>query len=745
MIDDAATLRRWMVAVFAALIALVLHLAAQPSAGAAAHLPFFFAIAVVAMIGGRWPAALVLGAGLGVAVWRLFDGSTSLPEAPLVRFAVLSGYVVLGALLIAMGHTARRHAQDSRRAREELQLALAAAEVGSWNFDFASSRLKYSPNVGPLIGRPAGFVHRDLDEWRSDVHPDDLAELTRSLRASGNGESYEVRYRFRTPSGDWRWLQVRGRITRTAEGRLLRADGVVMDITGARRTELDLWRSSQELRTMLDLIPAGVAIAHDATGDRITVSPRFARMLGIDELTNASCSGNQRDDLPYRCMRGGVEIPGDEQPMQVAARTGREVHDCELDLVFDDGHVVHLLSSAAPLFDTDGKVRGAIGVHTDVTALKEAQRNLERMDRQKDIFLATLAHELRNPLAPIRYAAAMLRARTEAAVIDEAARIIERQSGQMRQLLDELLDMSRVTRDAIELRHELVDLNQVLRHEVESLRSQLAETSQSVDVKFEQSAWVLGDETRLHQIVANLLSNAAKYTPAGGRIEAALDCHEAELELRIRDNGIGIASADLPHVFDLFTQIRKPGAVPGSGLGIGLAVVRRLVQLHGGSIAVTSAGPGTGSTFTVLLPRAASPGETGNRQDSVPDAVGDGRRVLLCDDNVDATDTLAGFLRLHGFTVRVTYDGTSARRAAADFQPEIAVLDLGLPDIPGEDVARWIRGQPWGADVLLVAVTGWGQAHDRARTAAAGFTHHLVKPVEPQQLLVLLGARATCS
>jgi len=744
MIDDAATVRRWMVAAAAALAALVVHLAAQPAAGIASHLSFFLAIAIVAMISGRAPAGLVLGSGLAVSVWRLVDGSTSLPDAWSVRSAILAGYLVLGALLIAMGHTARRHAQDSQRARAELQRALAAAEVGSWNFDFESSELRYSPNVGPLIGRPTGFVHQSLEEWRSEVHPDDVAEVTQLLRAAGKGESYEVRYRLRTPTGDWRWLQARGRITRNPEGRLLRADGIVMDITGVRRTELDLWRSSQELRTMLDLIPAGVAIAHDATGERITVSPRFARMLTIDVLTNASTSGDERTGLPYRCMRGGVEIPGEELPMQVAARTGREVHDFEVDIAFDDGRVVHLLSNAAPLFDTDGKVRGAIGVHTDITALKEAQRDLERMDRQKDVFLATLAHELRNPLAPIRYAAAMLRTRADAAVLDEAARIIERQAGQMGQLLDELLDMSRVTRDAIELRRELVDLAQVLRHEVEALQSQLAETAHQVDVKSAQSAWVLGDETRLHQIVANLLSNAVKYTPPGGRIEAALRCRENDLELTVRDDGIGIAGKDLPHVFDLFTQVRKPGALPGSGLGIGLAVVRRLVQSHGGSIVVASAGPGRGSTFTVLLPRAASPGEVDNPQDTAFDPGGEERRILLCDDNADAANTLAEFLRLHGFLVHVTYDGTSARRAAEEFKPEIAVLDLGLPDISGEDVARSIRGQPWGADVLLVAVTGWGQAQDRARTAAAGFTHHLVKPVEPRQLLKVLGARATC-
>jgi signal transduction histidine kinase/CheY-like chemotaxis protein len=625
MIDDEAIARRWLVAVVAVLVALGLHLLLYPTAGPASHMPFFFIIGIVAVVSGRAPAVLALGAGLAVAVWRVIDGSTALPDSGAVRGSVLFAYLVLGVLIIFMGHRARSHAQESKR---------------------------------------------------------------------------------------------------------------------ATKAELDLWRSSQELRTLLDLIPAGVAVAHDTTGNNITVSPRFARMLQIGDVANASATGDQRDQLPYRCMRDGVEIPGAELPMQVAARTGREVHDFEIDLEYGDGRVAHLLASAAPLFDADGKRRGAIGVHTDITALKEAQRELERMDRQKDIFLATLAHELRNPLAPIRYAAMLLRKRTDPSVAEESGRIIERQTAQMGQLLDELLDMSRVTRDVIELRRQPVELGDVVRQEVEAIRPQLTELSHEVQVHCAAPAWVIGDETRLHQIVGNLLSNAAKYTRPGGRIEVTLSRRDDTLELTVRDNGIGIAREDLPHVFDLFTQIRKPDIAPGSGLGIGLAVVQRLVKLHGGCIAVASAGPGAGSEFTVTLPRAADQARSSGPGVRVIEPQGEGARVLVCDDNVDATDSLAQLLRLYGFNVRVAYDGATAQRLADEFQPDIAVLDLGLPDVPGEDVARWIRGRPWGKRVVLIAVTGWGEQQDRERTAAAAFEHHLVKPVEPHALLALLGCRA---
>ena len=484
MIDDTALVRRWLLAGLALVIASTLYVQLYSVAGPAAQIPFLIAVALVAWTSGRWPAVVVLGAGLGTALWRVLDGSSPLPDSPSMRAAILLGYVALSGLIILIADSARRNAQESRRAREEYDRAMVAANVGTWHYDYGARTLTYSANIGPMIGRPAGFVHGSLDQWRRDVHPDDQAVLQQSLRDASRGDSYEVRYRLKTGSGGWCWMLVRGRIARDATGSLLHADGVVMDITGARNAEMNLQRSSQELRTILDLIPAGVAIAHNAAGDQITVSPRFARMLGIDEsVRNASYTGDQREKLPYVCMRDGAEIPGEQLPMQVAARTGQEVHDVEIDLVFDDKRVAHLLVSAAPLFDADGKVRGAIGVHTDITALKVAQRDLERMDRQKDVFLATLAHELRNPLAPIGYAAAMLRRNTDPAAIAEASRIIERQTAQMRQLLDELLDMSRVTRNVIELRREPVDLESILRHEVQALKAQMDEHEKQVVVR----------------------------------------------------------------------------------------------------------------------------------------------------------------------------------------------------------------------------------------------------------------------
>lgn len=738
---------RWLFAVAAALTAYLLHVVLHPATtpGGMRYVPFLVAVAVVAVMSGRAPAVLTLMAGLAAeAIYDSFNiGSSLTGRADIGRESALYVYLLIGTLIIAIGHQARRHALETRRVRAELRRALAAAGVGSWNFEFKTGKFSYSENVGPMIGRDGGFVHRSLDQWRRDIHPDDLAPLRAALDAARGGEAYELKYRLRTPANEWRWLLVRGRIAHDAHGVLQRADGIVMDVTSARTAELDRWRLSEELRTMLDLVPGGVTVAHDTTGDHVTVSAGWARMLGVADIANVSSTGSERHRLPYRCMRDGKEIPPDELPVQATARTGREQRNVELDLVYADGRTVNLLTSVAPLFDADGKLRGSIGMHTDITTLKQAQRELERVGRQKDIFLATLAHELRNPLAPVRYAAALLRNGADATIIEEARRVIERQTSQMSQLLDELLDMSRITRDVIELRREPVDLGKVVRQEIDALRPRLCELDQKIEFTVAEAAWVTGDMTRLHQVVNNLLSNAVKYSNPGGCITVRVEVVEAQTTLRVRDCGVGIARADLERVFDLFSQVRKPGVTPRGGLGIGLAVVRRLVELHGGRIEAFSEGLGTGAEFFVTLPRTAvapvvstPPIAPVAEQGSCEHA---GRpRVLVVDDNVDAADTLAELLRAQQVDVRVAYDGVGATAEADAFHPGLVLLDLGLPGKTGEEVAVWIRSRPWGRICTLVAVTGWGQPQDRARTAIAGFDQHLVKPVEPSQILELV-------
>jgi signal transduction histidine kinase len=377
--------------------------------------------------------------------------------------------------------------------------------------------------------------------------------------------------------------------------------------------------------------------------------------------------------------------------------------------------------------------------------LERARRShrdaLETEIQRKNDFLATLAHELRNPLAPIRYAARLIREGAKPSELAQARAMIERQSAQMARLLDDLLDFSRLTRDMIELKRETLDLRHIVEEAVSAALPVLESMHHRVQLELPGNPlWMSGDATRLNQILGNLLQNAARYTEPGGliRINALQEGHEALI--CVRDTGIGIAAEVLPHVFDLFTQ--GPGAEKRHvGLGIGLSVVKRLTELHGGTVSAESAGPATGSLFTVRLPLAEAPltGRTADwvdTADAPPTAVGG--RILIVDDNPDIADSLAMLLRDPMRAVAVAYDGDQAMRISAALQPNFIVLDLGMPKMDGYDLARWIREQPWGQNAYLVAVTGWGQEQHRQRTRAAGFNEHLVKPVDPETLLSLL-------
>jgi signal transduction histidine kinase/ActR/RegA family two-component response regulator len=498
---------------------------------------------------------------------------------------------------------------------------------------------------------------------------------------------------------------------------------------GAERLE----RQRSELKTMLDLIPVGIGVAEDREARSIVASPGLASMLGLPLGRNVSRSGADAASLPFRTLRDGRELDREELPMQVACRTGREVRDFEMTLAFDDGRQLDLMVSAAPLFDAEGEVRGAIGAHVDITKLKSAQRTLDESSRQKDEFLATLAHELRNPMAPITYAAAVLGPDAPPAVIAQARDTIQRQAAHMGRLLDDLLDVSRIHRNAIELKVRPLDLVAVVRAAIDAVRGDLERRMHRLECACPpEPVWVAGDPDRLHQVVLNLLANAIKYTDRGGRVRVSVDVEHRQARVRVVDDGVGMAPESIPKMFDLFTQA-DPGRA--GGLGIGLSVVRRLVELHGGQVSARSDGPGTGAEFTVRLPVIAPPAESPPEASGTLTLFRQAPRILVVDDSRDAADTLAAFLRSHGLSVQVAYDGAAATRAAEDSHPEAVVLDLGMPGMTGYDVARWIRSRPWGSAVRLVAVTGWGQARDRARAKSAGFDDHFVKPVQPTLLL----------
>jgi signal transduction histidine kinase len=387
--------------------------------------------------------------------------------------------------------------------------------------------------------------------------------------------------------------------------------------------------------------------------------------------------------------------------------------------------------------------RANAALQGEVTVRSRAEDALRQADRHKDEFLAMLAHELRNPLAPIRNAVHLMRMKAlQDPQMCLARDVIERQLSQLTRLVDDLLDVSRITRGKINLTRQPLKVSELIARAVETVEPIIQGRSQVLTVELpEQPPVVDGDCMRLTQAIANVLGNAAKYTDTGGSIVLQVCARARDVEIRVRDTGIGIPAEVLPKIFDLFTQLDQRMERPQSGLGIGLALVRRLVEMHGGSVSAHSEGAGRGSEFVICLPLMTP---------AVLPAVGDQltaecqaarpqhRRILVADDNLDALESLAALLALNGHEVHRAQDGAAALQAAMRHRPEVIFLDIGMPQMDGYEVARRIRAHEWGKELLLIAVTGWGQESDRQRSFAAGFDFHLVKPVDLEKLNQLL-------
>jgi CheY-like chemotaxis protein/nitrogen-specific signal transduction histidine kinase len=411
-----------------------------------------------------------------------------------------------------------------------------------------------------------------------------------------------------------------------------------------------------------------------------------------------------------------------------------------------------VLMSAAPVLDAAGGLIGGVLVQVDITKRVQAEAALRRADRQKDEFLATLAHELRNPLAPIRTAVELIRRSNPAdTTVQRARTIIERQVMHLSRLVDDLLDVSRISFGTIELRQETLDLGSAAVSAVDSIGPTVEAAGLTLEQRIGPApVLVRGDATRLVQCILNLLNNAVKFTPRGGRIWLRVGQEGPMAVVEVSDSGNGILSDNLERIFELFVQEQPSGFGGNTGMGIGLALTRKLVELHGGSVRASSAGPGQGSTFRIELPAVAAAVDGHPAEDPSTRAVdGAGTRVLVVDDNRDAADTLGEMLAMSDFNVTTEYGGEAAVRAVEQGAPDAVLLDIGLPDIDGYEVCHRIRHLALTRQPVVIALTGWGQDQDRDRATAAGFNAHLTKPAEPERILSLLhellGATAVSS
>jgi PAS domain S-box-containing protein len=432
----------------------------------------------------------------------------------------------------------------------------------------------------------------------------------------------------------------------------------------------------------------------------------------------------------------------DERLRAVAARTDL---DSEFRIVRPDGETRWIASKGKVFYRADGEPLRMLGVSIDITERKRTEEALRDADRKKDEFLATLAHELRSPLAPIRNALGILETTGLAQPELEWGRgVLDRQVRLMARLLEDLLDVSRISLNKLELRKERVELAAVLEAALETSRPVIDDGGHALDVTLPPEPIHLeADPVRLAQVFANLLNNAAKYTEKGGRLQLTAERIGKDVIVSVKDSGIGIVAETLPRIFDIFSQAKRALAWSQGGLGIGLSLVKGLVELHGGTVEARSEGPGRGSEFIVSLP--VEP-KTTAVQPTPPDEEhkpGTKCRVLIADDNRDSADSLAMLLQIMGNEVGTAYDGEQAVEAAAALRPEVVVLDLGMPKLDGYEACRRIREQPWGRGMFLIALTGWGQEEDRHRTAEAGFNQHMVKPVDPDVLMKLLASRSS--
>jgi len=437
----------------------------------------------------------------------------------------------------------------------------------------------------------------------------------------------------------------------------------------------------------------------------------------------------------------------EEEMILSRLRRGEPVEHYETVRMTKEGRLIDIAVTISPVRDELGQVVGASKVARDVTQQKRVQRELQEADARKTEFLALLAHELRNPLGPIRHAVKILRARAPSPdELQWATSIIDRQTEHMTRLVEDLLDVSRITRGTIELRRERVDLSTILKSAVEASSALMERNRHQLKVTTpSQPLYVEGDAMRLTQVVANLLDNAAKYTDPGGNVWLSAEREGEQAVVRVKDSGIGIPSEMLPRIFDMFTQGGLPLERAQGGLGVGLALVERLVLLHGGNVSAYSSGAGQGSQFTIRLPLAqAQKVPAVERQDAKLPKSATRCRVLVVDDNVDSVDSLAMLLRMMGHEVETASDGASGLVKAAAFRPDVAILDIGLPKVNGYELAKQIRQQEWSANVVLVALTGWGQEQHRRRSEESGFNYHLTKPVEFDVLQEILATADHC-
>ena len=592
--------------------------------------------------------------------------------------------------------------------------------------------------------------------WTAAVHPDERdAALHTVVDANARRAPFSMEHRLRHAVDGYRWVIATGQPRFAANGDFLGFVGNVLDISDRKRTEQALHETRDTLVTMFDALPVGVAVAGQ-DGKLLLSNQAMHRYLPTGVLPSLDEERYMRwtafhDDgrLVERRDFAGAR----------AARGERVVPGIEARYLGDDGVEIWTQVAAVPLKGRDNVTRGHVAIVTDIDAFKRTEAALRlaesrqrelfdevaRANRNLSEFLAVLAHELRNPLAPLLTGLELMRiGPADAGAIANVRSMMERQVRQLAHLIDDLLDIARVTNGKVEIRKARVDLNAIVADAVETSLPLIEQKQHTFDLQLNAAPLpVLADATRIAQVVGNLLTNAAKYTPPGGAMSLRVTQDGADAVITVTDNGVGIPAASLESVFEMFSQVGSNRKHAQGGLGIGLSLVRQLIALHDGAVSAHSEGIGNGSTFVVrlALDQAAVAPAPGNAPAAQGAPIGP-LRILVTDDNVDAAETLSILLEMEGHDVTLAHDGQQALQMAAQCLPDVAFLDIGLPDMSGHEVARRLRQIAGLERCAIVAVSGWGAPDDLARSSAAGFDAHFTKPVASNRVLDYLAVVA---
>ena len=635
-----------------------------------------------------------------------------------------------GLATVSREITERRRTEEKLRESEALlKKVLDDSPDAVFLKDREGRMLLANPATFAAIGKPPEFCIGKTDvEFL--LNPDDGRAIMaddRGVMESGQTESFEETVL--TPTGIRCFLNSKTPY-RDAEGNVIGLIGVARDITKLKKAEAALRASEERFRALTHAIPS-ITWEADANGLNTFMSELWRSYTG---MSVADAAGNGWMDALHPDDRGDVSREWAE------AVGSRKSFESRYRLRAVEGSYRWFMARGLPRFDSEGRVFLWVGACTDIDEMVRAQSSLAAADRRKDEFLATLAHELRNPLAAISNAVHVMKRghaseNADAALLDMVLRRVDH----LVRLVDELLEISRINCGKVDLRKESVDLPDFLRHALETCQRLMDKKNHRLIVKVaDEPLRVFGDPVRLAQIAANIIDNAAKYTPPGGLIEVEAARDGAEVVLRVRDNGVGISADMMPRIFDLFMQSAGQTRLSEGGLGIGLTLVRKLIKLHDGRIAAHSEGVGRGSEFVVWLPFDKETATMGASGGEAANGVVKTARVLVIDDDHDVADSLGLLLEALGATIRKAYDGPAGVAAIDEFKPDLIFVDIGMPGVDGYETARRIRRNGRERRFILVALTGWGQENDRRRAQDAGFDLHLTKPASPDAIEELL-------